>query len=498
MTTDADTEATPTERDGEPSAAPALPDGFVAVVKAECPTCVTVAPVLADLAARVPLTVYTQDDPAFPPGVTPVDDTQLAVSWHHGIETVPTVLRVAGGAVQDRIEGWHRETWESFIGQSGLAPTSTDFSPGCGSLSVDPNLTDALAVRFGGGRLHGRRIELATLEDEAEAMFDRGWTDGLPVVTPTEARVLRMLEGTSRHPQDVVAVVPPALVPVTVEQVAINAVMAGCKPEYLPVVLAAVEAACTDRFNIHGLLCTLWFSGPVVIVNGPIRNEIGMNALKNAMGQGNRANSTIGRALQLVVRNIGGGRPGYGGIDRAALGAPSKVGWCFAEDEEGLPDGWPPLSVERGFEPGQNTVTLFAGHGPIAAVDQISRTPESLTRSLAAQLLAVGHPKLPGEAMLVLTPEHRRVLAEAGWSKARFREELEPLLFLDGDVAQRGAGGIEEGLPAHFAGRRVPKFRRNSLMIMGAGGDAGAFSAIIGGWVGGAMGSEPITHPITR
>ena len=329
-------------------------------------------------------------------------------------------------------------------------------------------------------------------------MFDRGWSDGSTGRAPTEARVMRMLEGTTRAPEEVVAIVPPTWIEATVEQIAINAVMAGCKPEYFPVVLAAVEAACTDQFNIHGLLCTLWFSGPVLIINGPIRNEIGMNSGKNALGQGNRANSTIGRALQLVVRNIGGGKPGVDGIDRSALGAPSKVGWCFAEDEEHLPDGWPPLSVERGFEPDQNTVTLFAGHGPIGATDHLSRTPESLTRSLAAQLMSIGHPKLPGEAMLIMTPEHQRVFAEAGWSKDRFREELDPLLMLDGDAAQKGVGGIEEGLPPSAAGRLIPKLRPGSLMIVRAGGSAGAFSAILGGWVGGPRGSEPITKAIVH
>lgn len=478
--------------------APTLPDGLVAVVKQDCPTCVTVAPVLADLAGRATLTVYTQDDPSFPAGASPVDDSDLALSWHHDIETVPTLIRVVEGAEQERLVGWERGQWEAFTGVEDLAATPTDFMPGCGSLSVDPSLVDELAVRFGASELRSKRVEFARLEDEVEAMYDRGWSDGLPVVAPTEARVMRMLEGTSRQPDEVVAVIPPTLTEATVEQVAINAVMAGCRPEYLPVVLTAVEAACTDQFNMHGLLCTLWFSGPVLIINGPIRNEIGMNSGKNALGQGNRANSTIGRALQLVVRNIGGGKPGVDGIDRSALGAPSKVGWCFAEDEEHLPDGWDPLSVERGFEPGQDSVTLFAGHGPIAAVDQISRTPQSLTRSLAAQLMSVGHPKLPNEAMLVMTPEHQRVLAEAGWSKERFRQELDPLLMLDGDVAQRGAGGIEEGLPTSMAGRSIPKFRPGSLMIARAGGSAGAFSAIIGGWIGGPKGSEPITRAIVR
>ena len=487
------------------------------MVKRDCPTCEEVAPVLAALARAGGVIVYSQDDPAFPAGVDPVDDRSLEFSWRHDIETVPTLLRFNGDDETGRIVGWHREQWQRFTGVGDLPATGRDHMPGCGSRSVDPDLIDELETRYGPNgssdppsspdrsssarpepatRLAGRRVRLAAAEDEVEAMYGLGWSDGLPLVAPTEARVAAMLAGTHREPTDVVAVIPPALVEATVQQVATNAVMAGCRPEYLPVVLAAVEAACTDRFNMHGLLCTLWFSGPVIIVNGPVRNRIGMNSGKNALGQGNRANSTIGRALQLVVRNVGGGRPGVGGIDRSALGAPSKVGWCFAEDEEHLPDGWPPLSVERGLASGQDAVTLFAGHGPIGAVDQISRTPESLTRSLAAQLMAVGHPKLPNEAMLILTPEHQRVLADAGWSKERFRAELDPLLLLDGDSAVRGAGGIEEGLPAQMAGRSIPKFRPGSLMIVRAGGDAGAFSAIIGGWIGGPKGSEPITVPI--
>ena len=212
-------------------------------------------------------------------------------------------------------------------------------------------------------------------------MFERGWTDGLPVVPPTPERVARMLAGTTRDPADIVAVVPPDLVECTVEKVAINAVMAGCKPEYLPVVITAVEAACTDEFNIHGLLATTYFSSPVMVVNGPITKAIGMNAGINVLGQGNRANATIGRALQLVVRNVGGGRPG--GVDRATLGNPGKYTFCFAEDEAGSP--WEPLHVERGLAPDASAVTLFAGDGVRGMVDQLSREPESLA-ALAGRL----------------------------------------------------------------------------------------------------------------
>ncbi len=473
-------------------AAPRLSDGWNLIVKKDCPTCVTIEPVIGELIARgVELQVFTQDDASFPSIAGVVDDTSLAVSWHHKVETVPTLIKVEGGQETDRIVGWERAQWEAFTGQEDLGSGITGYMPGCGSLSVDPDLVDALAVRFGASSLRGRRVEIARFEDEVETMYDLGWSDGLPVVAPTPERVERMLEGTSRAADEVVAVVPPNLVEATVEQVAVNAVMAGCRPEYLPVVLTAVEAACTDQFNMHGLLCTLWFSGPVVIVNGPIRDQIGMNSGKNALGQGNRANSTIGRALQLVVRNIGGGRPGVNGIDRSALGAPSKVGWCFAEDEENLPEGWPSLAVERGFDPTESTVTLFAGHGPSGAVDQTSRTPQDLTRSLAGRLIATGHPAQPSEAMLVMTPEHMRVYADAGWSKQRFREELDALLMLDPATAQPGIGG---GQPA----RQIRKFRKNSLLIVRAGGDAGAFSAIIEGWLGGSMGSEPITRPIIR
>ncbi len=308
---------------------------------------------------------------------------------------------------------------------------------------------------------------------------------------PTAARVLRMLEGTRRAPDEIVAVVPPDLVPATVEKVAINAVMAGCRPEYLPVVLAAVEAACTDSFNMHGLLCTTYFSGPVVVVNGPIARELGMNGGVNCLGQGNRANATIGRALQLVVKNIGGGEPG--GIDRATFGGPGKYTFCFAEDERGSP--WEPLAVERGLAPGVPAVTLFAGSGVQPLVDQLSRTPESLARTFAACLRTVAHPKLvlAWDAVLVVSPEHARVFREAGWSKARLREELDGLLRRPGTELVRGAGGMAEGVPETLAGAELPKFRPGGLLIVHAGGTAGLFSAIIGGWASGAVGSEPVT-----
>lgn len=472
-----------------------LRDGWVAVVKRDCPTCRLVEPVLAQLDLAVGVAVYSQDDPSFPEKVARVvDDTDLDVSYRLGIEAVPTLLRFSGGEEKARTVGWSRAAWEELTGVAGLGEDLPDFRPGCGSRTLDPEVADALRVRYGGGRLASRRVEIATLEDEIEALYDRGWSDGLPVVPPTEARVLRMLEGTTRAPDEVVAVVPPDLVECTAEKVAVNAVLAGCRPEYLPVVLAAVEAACTDEFNAHGVLATTWSAGPAIVVNGPIARQIGLNSGINALGQGCRANSTIGRALQLVIQNVGGGRPG--GVDRATLGNPGKVGFCFAENEAGSP--WEPLSVYRGLPEGTSAVTVFAAEGPRGVADQISRTPESLSRSFAVALRAVAHPKLAYgfDAALVVSPEHARVFADAGWSRRRLADELSVLLRLDPAEIVRGADGIDEGVPAAVASGPVPKFRPGGLLILHAGGEAGKFSAALGGWVGGTGGSQPVTKEV--
>ena len=480
---------------GGPSAPP-LPDGLVAVVKRDCPTCELVAPVLGDLHDRAGLTVITQDDPSFPADADWVHhDADLALSWYHDIETVPTLLQVSGGVGTQRTVGWSRSEWEQLSGLDGLGRGLPDWRPGCGSLSVDPAHAGELAVRFSGSSLQSRRVELASLEDEWEAMFHRGWSDGLPVVPPTEARVLRMLEGTPRDPSEVVAVVPPSLVECTVEKVAVNAVMAGCAPEHLPVVIAALEAVCTDEFNMHGVLATTMSVGPVLVVNGPVAERIGMNSGLNSLGQGNRANSTIGRALQLVVRNVGGGHPG--GVDRATFGSPAKVGFCFAEDEAGSP--WTSLAESRGWRADQSTVTVFTGESPRIFADERSRTPDSLTRHLAQALQATVSPRmmLGMDAMLVLSPEHMARYADAGWSRDRFMEELSAELTFDGDDLLAGAGGIAAGLPPAASGQKVPKFRPGGLLVVHAGGAAGLFSAIIGGWANGPRGSDPVTREIT-
>ena len=471
-----------------------LNSGFVAFVKRDCPTCELIVPVLESLDGLVSLVVYSQDDPSFPKEGETRDDTDLEFSWRNQVETVPTLLKVEEGREVGRVIGWHRGEWEQLTQQTPLGSTLPEMRPGCGSLSVDEENELDLMVRFGGAGLASRRVDLARLEDEMEALFERGWSDGLPLVPPTERRVLAMLRGTSRPSDEVVAIIPPDLVECTVEKVAINAVMAGCKPEYLPVGLAAVEAACTDQFNMHGLLATTLTAGPVIIVNGPIRKAIGMNSGRNVFGQGNRANSTIGRALQLVVRNVGGGRPGE--VDRATFGGPGKLSFCFAEDEEGSP--WTPLSADFGVERGVSSVTLFPGEGPRTIVDQLSREPESLARSYAANLKTLYHPKaaMAFDCVLAVGPEHARVFSEAGWSKDDLKSRLHALLLSPKEEMIRGAGGMAEGLPEGIPISEVPKFRPEGILVVHCGGDAGLFSAMISGWVNGQVGSTPTTVEI--
>jgi hypothetical protein len=459
-----------------------IPDGLVAVVKRDCPTCVIVEPVLRQFAAAgIPLTVFTQDDPAFPTDLAGViDDTGLERSFALGIETVPTLLRIEHGRETTRAVGWHRGEWEQLTGMRALGPGLPNERPGCGSLNVDPSVADELAIRLGGVTFDSRQVEIGGYEDEQEACFDRGWTDGLPVVPPTPVRVHRMLQGTRRSPNEVLGRMPPDYEPCTVEKVASNAVMAGCRPDYMPVLIAAVEAALEEPFSLHAVVATTMFVGPIVIVNGPVRKMLGMNSGVNALGQGNRANSTIGRALQLTIRNVGGGKPG--GVDRATLGNPGKVGFCFAENEED--SCWEPLSIERGIAPGKSAVTLFAGSGIRGVVDQTSRTAESLVRSFATCLTGMLHPKLfQGlDGIVIISPEHLRVFREAGWSKARFKSELMALTTVPAEDVLIGIGGMTPGVPASARGTMVSKFRQGGLYVVHAGGTAGLFSAILDGW----------------
>ena len=474
----------------------ALPDdGLVLVVKRDCPTCELIAPVAKALQDSGRLNrILSQDDPSFPEGLDVIDDRELEGSFSLEVEIVPTLIKRENGAETARAIGWHRDEWQTLTNDGSLGLGLPEQRPGCGSLSVAPGMSEELRVRFGDTGLKSRTVSVGYPEDEIEQMFDRGWTDGLPVVPPSPARVLRMLDGTTRAPDDIIGNVPPSLTACSVEKAAVNAVMAGCRPEYFPVVIAALEAALEADFSWYGLLSTTMGVGPVIVVNGPITKRIGMNWGMNALGHGNRANSTIGRALQLISSNVGGAKPG--GIDRSTLGHPGKRGVCFAEDE--TDDAWQSLAASRGIAAGSSAVTVFAGCGASVFMDQISKDADSLARSLASGLNGVGHPKhVQGyAAMLVLSPEHWQVFKRAGWSRAEVHEAIHEASVRPGEQLVRGAGGVTEGMPQRFAEGEHAKFTRDGWLIAQAGGHAGLMSVIIPGWGAGSTGTIPITKEV--
>ena len=471
---------------------------FTVVIKKDCPTCEMIETVLAELIATYPgkVTIYVQDDPSFPESIeSKIDDTSLEFSYRNNIEIVPTLICSSESKESARTYGWDKAEWRRLTNLSSLGESLDSFKPGCGSKTLEPGMEEQLIARFDDKLLSSRNIQLADLEDDAEGCYERGWSDGLPVIPPTRVRVIRMLKGTDRSPGEIIGNIPPDNAPCTIEKVAINAVLAGCKPEYFPIVLASVQAALQDKFCMHGLLCTTYFSGPVMIVNGPVVQQVGLNNGINALGQGSRANATIGRALQLLIRNVGGGVPG--GIDRAVMGNPGKYTFCFAEDESDA--DWSTLAQDRGFERSESVINLFAGEGLQPIVDQKSRDPDSLARNMAASLRAVVNTKLYGvaDAVLVVCPEHRRVFREGGWNKDDLKNALYDNLMTPGSELILGAQGIAEGMPEKFENKVIGKFRDDGLHITSTGSKAGMFSAIISGWVAsGERGSQLVSQRI--
>ena len=471
---------------------------FTVVIKKDCPTCEMIETVLAELIATYPgkVTIYVQDDPSFPESIeNKIDDTSLEFSYRNNIEIVPTLICSSESKESARTYGWDKAEWRRLTNLSSLGESLDSFKPGCGSKTLEPGMEEQLIARFDDKLLSSRNIQLADLEDDAEGCYERGWSDGLPVIPPTRVRVIRMLKGTDRSPGEIIGNIPPDNAPCTIEKVAINAVLAGCKPEYFPIVLASVQAALQDKFCMHGLLCTTYFSGPVMIVNGPVVQQVGLNNGINALGQGSRANATIGRALQLLIRNVGGGVPG--GIDRAVMGNPGKYTFCFAEDESDA--DWSTLAQDRGFERSESVINLFAGEGLQPIVDQKSRDPDSLARNMAASLRAVVNTKLYGvaDAVLVVCPEHRRVFREGGWNKDDLKNALYDNLMTPGSDLILGAQGIAEGMPKKFENKVIGKFRDDGLHITSTGSKAGMFSAIISGWVAsGERGSQLVSQRI--
>jgi hypothetical protein len=342
------------------------------------------------------------------------------------------------------------------------------------------------------GTLRSTRVEAADPLAAIETYFEKGWTDGLPIVPPTEEKIWAMLDTMGKQPEDILGEIPARARTITAEKLAINAVLAGCLPIYAPVLLAAVEALCDPLFSVHGPTASTSGMGILTIVNGPIASQIGMNAGENLFGPGWRANATIGRALRLLLRNVCGAVPGV--LDRSCFGHPGKFTYCIAEDETHSP--WTPLHAERGIPLEESAVTLFAGESPHQVANQLASDPEAILSTIADVMVAGGRLSLSGQQFVVIIAgEHRRRLIEHGWTKKDVRGWLhEHAVRSEEDLAR--AGRLPSAETATQAARKYPAVNDpDDILVVAAGGEAGGYSVVIPGWSG-RLHSQAITKMI--
>jgi peroxiredoxin len=375
--------------------------------------------------------------------------------------------------------------------------------PGCTSRHLEGAAAGAEAAPvdvYAKRGARASRIELADEVDPFAYCLENGF-DLLPVVPPTVERVEKMLQAIALPPDEVVALIPPNYGAATVEKLAANAVMAGCQPEMMRVLLPLVRAACDERFNLHGAQATTHFAAPLVIVNGPVRNELGFACGSNVFSNVARANSTLGRAFQLILTHIGGARPGE--IDMSTLGNPGKFAYCIAENEEASP--WEPLHVELGFQPTQSTVTLFAAEPPHGVSEHAARDGRTLLKTMARSLATLWNYRvcLMIDALVILCPEHVRTLQRDGFSK----QDVRAFLFANTGVPRSAFANHDGGEGTQYVKlyeqividdeASYRKFARpEQLQIIVAGGTAGKFSAVLGSWVTGPRGSQMVTYPL--
>jgi hypothetical protein len=323
--------------------------------------------------------------------------------------------------------------------------------------------------------------------DLAEWYAEQGWTDGLPIVPPTPAKVEAMVTALGGDPDATLLRIPPRWGVLTREVLAVNMVMAGCLPAYSPVVRAALLALGQPAFNLNGVQATTHMAAPLLVVNGPVRDEIGLNGGAGVFGSGFRANATIGRAIRLVLINVGGGRPGE--LDKSTLGNPSKYAFCIAENEEASP--WAPYSVEQGFQRGDDTVFVIATEGPHSVTNHVADDPEGILDSMVSAMSTFAHNNAvsSGSCAVVIGPEHATTIAAHGWT----RHDVRSYLWLHaGNSFEQISFGHRYGrvynrnLPRWY--RRTPDERipvvpsPDDIHLFVAGGTAGRFSAFLPGW----------------
>ncbi len=512
------------ESPGSIGAVPAL----LVFLETDCPTCRLICPYLNKLVQKIGpenfnIIGISQDDEAstrefvaqtqvsFPVVV----DRDLEVSRRYDPMAVPALFLIdsQGEVIQTQI-AFDKNEFNSITAQICRMVGSPPFiiaepfdgnperKPGCVSRHLEPQIDGESAPPV---NLYAQRgaaasqIHLDDNEDPLEYCLKSGF-DPLPVVPPTVERVERILKGLSLASDEVVALVPPNYGQATVEKIAANAVMAGCRPEMMRVLIPLLLAACDERFNMHGIQATTHFAAPLIIVNGPIRHELGFACRSNVFSNVARANSTLGRALQLILTNIGGARPGE--IDMSTLGNPGKFSYCIAENEEESP--WEPLHVERGFRSDQSAVTLFAAEPPRGVSEHNARKGRTVLKAVCRNLATVFSYRLclGFEAFVVLCPEHVKTLHRDGFNKQSLRE----FLFENTGIPLRvyededGEGTQHTQFYQKFMIDGEQCYRKfagpDQIKIVVAGGTAGKFSAVIGSWATGERGSQVVTYPI--
>jgi thiol-disulfide isomerase/thioredoxin len=511
-----------------PKEAPAVPGyqpgkkALLVFFEIDCPTCQLALPYLNALAGSGVQVIGLSQDDELP---TREFVRQMAITYpvvvDHGLQlsraydpqSVPALFLLdEQGRVVKSLVGFDKNGLNDLaagLGHTPIAPANDGapaWKPGCGSRHLEPHSEETASVDNGASPLLRRvaqpaeRITLGEDEDPVEFCYRR-FGDALPVVPPTSEKVTAMLQACPLSPENVVARVPPCYGEATVEKIAANAVMAGCRPEMMRVLIPLVRAVCDERFNAHGVQATTHFAAPLIMINGPVREELGFWSRQNVFSNVARANSTLGRALQLILLNIGGGRPD--GIDMSALGNSGKFSFCIAENEEESP--WEPFHMDRGLPREQSALSLFAAEPPRGVSEHTAQRGETVLRAMCQALATVWSYRLCGrnEAVVVLCPEHVKTIHRDGFSKVQVRQ----FLFENTGVPVRyytpADGGEGTQLASQYrevtiqGERCYQKFSSpEAIHIFVAGGTAGKFSAVLGSWATGPTGSQMVTYPI--
>ncbi|HEY6271846.1 MAG TPA: TlpA disulfide reductase family protein [Terriglobales bacterium] len=501
---------------------------LVVFFETDCPTCQLALPYLNALDRDSATIIGLSQDGENPTsdfvrqmGISyPVHmDQGLTLSRAYDPQSVPTFLLLdESGHVTRTLVGFDKAGLNDLAGVLGHGPIAPAhdgapaWKPGCSSRHRESHVPDSAGTTGTGGsqgaavlRRIGEpasRIDLTDEEDAVEYCFRR-FGDAFPVVPPTSQRVNAMLNACALAPRSVIGRIPPCYGEATVEKIAANAVMAGCLPGMMRVLIPLVRAVCDERFNAHGVQATTHFAAPLIMINGPVRGELGFWSKQNVFSNVARANSTLGRALQLILLNLGGARPD--GIDMSALGNSGKFSFSIAENEEENP--WEPLHVEKGFARDESALSLFAAEPPRGVSEHTAQNGETVLRAICSALATVWSYRacMRFEAVVVLCPEHVKTLHRDGFTKQQVREFLFlntgiPLRYYTGS---RNDGGEGTQLVSQYREITIlgepcyQKFRApESIQIIVAGGTAGKFSAVLGSWSTGSTGSQMVTYPI--